>query len=298
MASDTGARRFGRGGGQGAGLGSKYSVVFLAVVICILNLYMYLSPGTRKAAAGGDGGGVANNLERPSPQASGPDPSSFLAKKQPEPSKQQQQQQQQREQKQVPAAASGSSSSSSRKAEAAAGTLEDRALSRDKSRKKNVLFIMTDDLRPSLSVYDKPVVTPAFERLARGGVVFERAYNQDPICNPSRNSLLSGRRPDTTRTWLFENTVPHDYSNIFKYFKDEGQYKVYGAGKLWHWTRCAWVDGWMDGWMDGCMDALMDGWMGGWVGGWMDGWVDWMRVCDWWAWHWPAGSLVVGWLVG
>lgn len=91
-----------------------------------------------------------------------------------------------------------------------------RQARRDPKKKKNVLFIMTDDLRPSLSVYDKPVITPAFERLADMGVVFERAYNQDPICNPSRNSMLSGRRPDSTRVWLFEHTVPHEYSNIFK----------------------------------------------------------------------------------
>lgn len=110
-----------------------------------------------------------------------------------------------------------------------------------KQKHKNVLFIMTDDLRPSLSVYDKPVITPAFERLADMGVVFERAYNQDPICNPSRNSLLTGRRPDTTRVWLFEHTVPHEYSNIFKYFKEEGNYLTYGAGKLWHWTS-TWLE--------------------------------------------------------
>jgi hypothetical protein len=91
-----------------------------------------------------------------------------------------------------------------------------RQTRRDSKKKKNVLFIMTDDLRPSLSIYDKPVITPGFERLAQMGVVFERAYNQDPICNPSRNSMLSGRRPDSTRVWLFEHTVPHEYSNIFK----------------------------------------------------------------------------------
>eukprot|EP00624_Nannochloropsis_granulata_P005728 evm.model.NODE_40839_length_22735_cov_18.575457.7 len=99
---------------------------------------------------------------------------------------------------------------------------------RDKTKKKNVLFIMTDDLRPSLSVYDKPVISPGIERLAKGGVVFERNYNQDPICNPSRDSMLSGRRPDTTQTWLFEHMVPYEYSNIFKYFKDMGKYNWHG----------------------------------------------------------------------
>lgn len=237
MAFDDGARRPGRGGGSPW---SKYSVVFLAVVICVLNLYMYLTPATRKAAAGPGG---KPGMERPAPQAA--DLSSLLAVK-PEAGKQQQQPQQpssskwnKRKDEEVAAPTGAAASAAAVKP----GSLADRGVKRDKARKKNVLFIMTDDLRPSLSIYDKPVITPAFERLAKGGVVFERAYNQDPICNPSRNSLLSGRRPDTTRTWLFENTVPHEFSNIFKYFKDEGQYKVYGTGKLWHWTR--WVGDWV-----------------------------------------------------
>jgi hypothetical protein len=86
-------------------------------------------------------------------------------------------------------------------------------------RKKNVVMIMTDDLRPSLSIYGRPVITPNFERLARESVVFERAYNQDPICNPSRNSLMSGRRPDTTRVWLFEDQFPHSFKHIPQYFR-------------------------------------------------------------------------------
>lgn len=75
-------------------------------------------------------------------------------------------------------------------------------------RRKNVLFVMTDDLRPELSVYGRPAITPNFDRLAGMSTVFERAYNQDPICNPSRASLLTGRRPDTTQVWLFEADPP------------------------------------------------------------------------------------------
>jgi iduronate 2-sulfatase len=116
------------------------------------------------------------------------------------------------------------------------------------SRRKNVLFLITDDLRPSLSAYDVPhVVTPNFDRLARMSTTFERAYNQaratdasdlitshiahahipthppthaqDPICNPSRNSLLSGRRPDTTRVWLFEAVYPKTFVSLYHFLK-------------------------------------------------------------------------------
>lgn len=236
MGGDDGDRRPLRGGAAGHGHGgqwwtSKTSVVLLAIFLCVLNLYMYLSPATgthNKAAAGGGAGGGSSSSSSVKMQQGAAGASSFVVK----PADKQQVESSKWNNKDKDKKAA-----TAQQAAAAAGSLADRTVRRDQSRKKNVLFLMTDDLRPSLSIYDKPVVTPAFERLAKGSVVFERAYNQDPICNPSRNSLLSGRRPDTARTWLFENTVPHGYSNIFKYFKDEGKYKVYGTGKLWHWTR-------------------------------------------------------------
>ena len=63
-------------------------------------------------------------------------------------------------------------------------------MKRDATKTKNVLFIMTDDLRPSLSVYDKPVVSPAIDRLAAMGVVFERAYNQVSDTSTIGNGFL------------------------------------------------------------------------------------------------------------
>ena len=59
--------------------------------------------------------------------------------------------------------------------------------------KLNLLFIMFDDLRPELSVYNQHhMITPNFERLANRSVIFDKAFCQIAVCNPSRDSLLTG----------------------------------------------------------------------------------------------------------
>jgi uncharacterized sulfatase len=69
-----------------------------------------------------------------------------------------------------------------------------------------VLFIAADDLRAGLDVFGETVQTPNIDRLARMGRRFDRAYSQIPMCSPSRASVMSGRRPETTG--LFGNREP------------------------------------------------------------------------------------------
>jgi hypothetical protein len=71
---------------------------------------------------------------------------------------------------------------------------------------RNVLYILVDDLRPSLSPYGQTQVhTPNIQKLADGATVFLRAYCQEAVCSPSRNSFLSGKRHADSRpcVWAF-----------------------------------------------------------------------------------------------
>lgn len=100
----------------------------------------------------------------------------------------------------------------------------------------NVLFIAVDDLRPQLGCYgDRVVKSPNIDRLAAGGVLFERAYCQQAICMSSRASLLSGYRPDRGR--IYENRplyqhVPDAWS-LNRHFQREG-YETVTIGKVYH----------------------------------------------------------------
>ena len=62
---------------------------------------------------------------------------------------------------------------------------------------RNVIHVIVDDLRPEIGAYGLPNrSTPVIDAIAAEGVVFDRAYAQQGVCGPSRNSFMSGRRPD------------------------------------------------------------------------------------------------------
>ena len=102
---------------------------------------------------------------------------------------------------------------------------------------KNVLFIAIDDLRPALGCYDDNLaITPNIDKLASSGTVFKKAYCQQSLCSPSRLSLMTGLRPDTTRVWdlrkHFRDSVPNAIT-LPQQFKAHG-YQTQSIGKIFH----------------------------------------------------------------
>ena len=108
--------------------------------------------------------------------------------------------------------------------------------------RRNILFLISDDFRPSSGAYGNEFAqTPHLDRLASEGTLFTAAHVQFAYCAPSRNSFMSGRRPDATKAYNFlnhfrEKGVGDEWVALPELFKRAG-YLVTGANKLYRAPR-------------------------------------------------------------
>ena len=103
--------------------------------------------------------------------------------------------------------------------------------------KTNVIMVVIDDLRTELGCYGVDAMhSPSIDRFAKKGMLFNHAYAQYPVCNPSRSSFLSGLRPD--EVGIISNTVPlrrvqPNLVTLPQLFRENGYFTA-GIGKIFH----------------------------------------------------------------
>jgi len=121
----------------------------------------------------------------------------------------------------------------------AANTAIAMAAKKPAEKKKNVLFIIVEDLKNIMGCYGNPLVkAPNIDRLSRRGLRFDRAYCQYPVCNPSRSSFMTGLRVGTVG--VYENVTPWTKNighvmTMPRFFKDNG-YHTIRMNKVFHGT--------------------------------------------------------------
>jgi len=103
----------------------------------------------------------------------------------------------------------------------------------DMRSKPNILFILTDQQRrDSLAAYGNDwIETPNFNALAEGSFVFDNAYVTQPVCTPSRASILTGLYPQTTGLIGNGISLGEDTATIAEMISEDYLCAYYGK---WH----------------------------------------------------------------
>ena len=98
----------------------------------------------------------------------------------------------------------------------------------------NVLHVISDQHQAACTGYEghPQAITPNLDRLASQGVRFTRAYTQNPICTPSRMSILSGQYCHNHGYYgLNGPSPPYDLPSVMSHFRRQG-YRTAAMGKI------------------------------------------------------------------
>ena len=100
-------------------------------------------------------------------------------------------------------------------------------------KRPNILFLVSDQHQARLlgCAGHESVKTPNLDKLAARGVLCHRAYTTNPICTPSRVSMLSGQYPHNHGYFGLAGPAPKNLPNLFGHILQNG-YRTAGIGKL------------------------------------------------------------------
>jgi len=98
---------------------------------------------------------------------------------------------------------------------------------------KNVIMVLADQLNADwLGCAGHPqAITPNLDVFAAEGTRFSQAYCQNPICTPSRVSILSGQYCNNHGYYGLSGPAPQGKDNLFRHFRRQG-YRTAAYGKL------------------------------------------------------------------
>lgn len=101
------------------------------------------------------------------------------------------------------------------------------------AQRPNFVLIIADDMGMEARPYGHPTIkTPNLERLADGGIRFDRAFVTTSSCSPSRASIITGRYPHSTGAERLHQHIPAEQLTFVELLGNAG-YWTASAGK-WH----------------------------------------------------------------
>lgn len=91
----------------------------------------------------------------------------------------------------------------------------------------NILWITCEDIGPQLGCYgDAYSTTPNLDRLAAGGMKYNHAWSNAPVCAPARTTIISGMYPPSTGAEHMRSltSLPEPMKMFPCYLRDTGYY--------------------------------------------------------------------------
>ncbi len=102
----------------------------------------------------------------------------------------------------------------------------------------NVLLITSDQQRwDCIGRLNPEIKTPNLDRLSARGITFDRAYTVNPVCTPSRCTMLTGEYPSRHGCYHVGTNLPPDYANTVASEFAEAGYATELVGKA-HFQAC------------------------------------------------------------